>query len=51
MGQFAPCPERRPEQPTIKRGIFDAHALWHLFVIGGSACCFWLMIRYVAPLG
>jgi hemolysin III len=39
------------EWPTIKRGIFEAHALWHLFVIGGSACCFWLMIRYVAPLG
>jgi hemolysin III len=39
------------EWPTIKRGVFDAHALWHCFVIGGSACCFWLMIRYVAPLG
>lgn len=39
------------EWPTIKRGVFEAHALWHLFVIGGSACCFWLMIRYIAPLG
>ncbi len=30
---------------------FGAHALWHLFVLGGSACCFWLVVRYAVPLG
>lgn len=30
---------------------FGLHAVWHLCVLGGSACCFWLIVRYVAPLG
>ncbi len=29
---------------------FGAHALWHLFVLGGSACCFVLIVRYAVPL-
>lgn len=29
---------------------FGAHALWHCFVLGGSACCFWLVVRYAVPL-
>jgi hemolysin III len=29
---------------------FGAHELWHLFVLGGSACHFVLMFRFVAPL-
>ncbi len=37
--------------PNLIPGVFEAHALWHLFVLGGSACCFWLIVRYVAPLG
>ena len=37
--------------PNPIPGVFEAHALWHLFVLGGSACCFWLIVRYVAPLG
>ncbi|MDQ2786858.1 MAG: hemolysin III family protein [Chloroflexota bacterium] len=39
------------ERPNPFPGTFDAHALWHLFVLGGSACCFWLIVRYVVPLG
>jgi len=37
--------------PNPIPGVFEAHALWHLFVLGGSFCCFWLIVRYVAPLG
>ena len=29
---------------------FGSHALWHLFVLAGSACCFWLVVRYAVPL-
>ena len=25
------------------------HAVWHLFVLAGSACHFWAILRYVAP--
>ncbi|MGI8688050.1 MAG: PAQR family membrane homeostasis protein TrhA [Thermomicrobiales bacterium] len=39
------------ERPNLIPGKFDAHALWHLFVLGGSACCFWLIVRYVVRLG
>lgn len=27
---------------------FNFHAFWHLMVLGGSFCFFWLMYRYVA---
>lgn len=37
--------------PRPVPGVFDSHALWHLFVLGGSCCCFVLIVRYVAPLG
>jgi hemolysin III len=37
--------------PRLIPGVFESHALWHLFVLGGSFCCFWLIVRYVAPLG
>jgi hemolysin III len=36
--------------PNPLPGVFDAHAVWHLFVLGGSGCIFWLMVRYVAEL-
>jgi hemolysin III len=32
-------------------GRFGYHELWHLFVLAGSACHFWALARYVAPLG
>ena len=37
------------ERPRIWPGIFGAHDLWHVFVLGGSACHFVLMLRFVAP--
>jgi len=27
------------------------HAIWHLFVMAGSVCHFWAILRYVAPEG
>jgi hemolysin III len=38
------------ERPRLWPGVFGAHELWHLFVLGGSACHFVLMCRFVAPL-
>jgi hemolysin III len=38
------------ERPRLWPGVFSAHELWHLFVLGGSACHFVLMVRFVAPL-
>ncbi len=29
---------------------FGAHALWHRVELGGSACCFWLVVGYAVPL-
>lgn len=39
------------KRPDLFPGRFGHHGLWHLFVIAGSACHFWAMARYVAPLG
>lgn len=39
------------ERPNPIPGVFDAHALWHCFVLAGSFCCFWLVVHYVVPLG
>jgi hemolysin III len=36
--------------PHLWPGKFSAHDLWHLFVLGGSACHFILMLVYVAPV-
>jgi hemolysin III len=38
------------DRPDPFPGVFGSHALWHCFVLGGSGCCFWLVVRYVAPL-
>jgi hemolysin III len=38
------------DRPWPLPGFFEAHALWHLCVVGGSGCCFWAIIHYVAPL-
>jgi hemolysin III len=38
------------ERPRLWQPIFGSHDLWHLFVLGGSACHFVMMFRFVAPL-
>jgi hemolysin III len=38
------------KRPNPLPGIFGFHEVWHLFVIAGSACHFWAVLRYVAPL-
>jgi hemolysin III len=38
------------DRPHLWPGRFSAHDLWHLFVLGGSACHFVLMVRFIAPL-
>lgn len=35
------------ERPRLWPGIFGAHDLWHVFVLGGSACHFMLMLQVV----
>jgi hemolysin III len=37
-------------RPNLVPGAFGFHELWHLFVLVGSACHFWAVLRYVAPL-
>lgn len=37
------------DKPHLWPGRFNAHDLWHLFVLAGSACHFVAMLRYVAP--
>ncbi len=37
-------------QPNLVPGAFGFHELWHLFVVAGSACHFWAVLHYVAPL-
>jgi hemolysin III len=36
------------DRPHLWPGKFSAHDLWHLFVLGGSACHFVLILRFVA---
>jgi hemolysin III len=38
------------ERPRLWPGVFGAHELWHLFVLGGSACHAVMMFRFVVPL-
>jgi hemolysin III len=35
--------------PAIWPGIFGSHALFHLFVIGGSLAHYWFILQVVAP--
>ncbi len=37
-------------RPNLVPGVFGFHEVWHLFVMAGSACHFWAVLRYVAPL-
>jgi hemolysin III len=37
-------------RPNLVPGVFGFHEVWHLLVMAGSACHFWAVLRYVAPL-
>jgi hemolysin III len=39
------------QRPRLWPGVFGSHELWHLFVLGGSACHFVVMLRFVAAVG
>ena len=38
------------KRPNPVLGVFGFHELWHIFVLAGSACHFWAVLRYIAPL-
>jgi len=38
------------KRPNPIPGVFGFHELWHLFVVVGSACHFWAVLGYIAPL-
>ncbi len=38
------------KRPNPLPGVFGFHEVWHLFVVAGSACHFWAVLRYIAPL-
>jgi hemolysin III len=38
------------DRPHLWPGKFAAHDLWHLFVLSGSGCHFFLIAKWVAPL-
>jgi hemolysin III len=37
-------------RPNLVPGVFGFHEMWHLFVVAGSACHYWAMLRYLAPI-
>jgi hemolysin III len=37
-------------RPNPMPGVLGFHELWHLCVVAGSACHFWAVLRYIAPL-
>jgi hemolysin III len=38
------------KRPNPIPGVLGYHELWHLFVVAGSVCHFWAVLRYIAPL-
>jgi hemolysin III len=38
------------KRPNVLPGVFGFHELWHLFVLAGTACHFWAVLWYIAPL-
>lgn len=39
------------KRPRLWPGVFGSHELWHVCVLGGSACHFVVMLVYVQPFG
>src|SRR5215210_1487124 len=37
-------------RPNLVPGVFGFHEIWHLFVVAGSACHYWAVLRYLAPI-
>jgi hemolysin III len=37
------------QRPRLWPGKFSSHELWHVMVLGGSACHYVLMLRFVLP--
>jgi len=37
------------DKPHLWPGKFNAHDLWHLFVLAGTLCHFVVLVRYVVP--
>src|SRR5215211_1854471 len=38
------------KRPNPLPGTFGFHELWHIFVVAGSVCHFWAVLRYIAVL-
>jgi hemolysin III len=38
------------KRPNLVPRVFGFHELWHLLVMAGSACHFWAVLGYIAPL-
>ena len=38
------------KRPNPVPGVFGFHEVWHIFVLAGSACHFWAILQYIAPL-
>ena len=38
------------KRPNPVPGVFGFHELWHVFVVAGSACHYWAVLWYIAPL-
>ena len=38
------------KRPNPFPGVFGFHEIWHLFVMAGSFCHFWAMLRYVLTI-
>jgi hemolysin III len=38
------------KRPNPMPEVLGFHELWHLFVVAGSACHFWAVLWYIAPL-
>lgn len=36
--------------PDMVPGVFGFHELWHIFVMAGSFCHWWVMMRYLLPM-
>ena len=37
------------QRPNLYPGLLEHHELWHLFVLAGGTCHFWMMLLYITP--